>query len=41
MAEPEIVPFVVWSFITLAIVLVTGLVYRTYSRRQNNAESSS
>ncbi|HEY7367910.1 MAG TPA: hypothetical protein VH562_05555 [Nitrosopumilaceae archaeon] len=41
MAEPEIVPFAIWSFTTLAIALVASLVYRTYLRRKSNAESSS
>jgi len=41
MAEPEIVPFAVWSLTTIAIVIVTGLSYRVYSRRKPNAPSSS
>lgn len=41
MAEPEIVPFAVWSLITIVIVIVTGLSYRVYSRRKPNAPSSS
>jgi len=41
MAEPGIAPFAVWSLTTLAIVVVTGLTYGAYSRRNQNAKSSS
>jgi uncharacterized protein (DUF2384 family) len=36
MAEPDFVPFAVWSAITLALAAVTGIVYRTYSRRKSH-----
>jgi hypothetical protein len=41
MAEPEIIPFAIWSLTTLAIALVTSIVYRSYLRRKQNAESPS
>lgn len=41
MAEPQIVPFVIWSLATLAIGLVTGFTYRAYSGRKNNANTTS
>ena len=41
MAEPQIVPFVIWSMATLAIGLVTGFTYRAYSGRKHDAKSSS
>ncbi|HXV66939.1 MAG TPA: hypothetical protein VD731_06935 [Nitrosopumilaceae archaeon] len=41
MAEPEIIPFAVWSIIASIIVVVTGLSYRAFSRRKIDAESSS
>lgn len=41
MAEPDFVPFAVWSAITLAIAAVTGIAYRTYSRRKTHETSSS
>ncbi len=41
MAEPDFVPFAVWSVITLALVAVTGIVYRAYSRRKSHETPSS
>ena len=41
MAETDFVPFVFWSMITAALLAVTGLVYRSYSRRKNNATPTS
>ncbi len=41
MAEADIAPFAVWSLTTLAIVVVTGLTYRAYARRNQNAKSPS
>ncbi len=41
MAEPQIVPFVIWSMATLAIALVTGFAYRAYTGRKNNAKTAS
>jgi len=41
MAEPQVIPFVIWSMATLAIALVTGFTYRAFSGRKNNAETSS
>ena len=40
MAEPEVIPFAVWSATTLAIIVVTGLVYRAYSRRKHDETAS-
>ena len=36
MEEPDVVPFAVWSVITMAIIVVAGLVYRVYVRRKNH-----
>lgn len=41
MAEPQIVPFVIWSLATLAIGVITGLTYRVYSSRKHSATSTS
>jgi hypothetical protein len=41
MAEPDFVPFAVWSVITLAIASVTGIIYRAYSRKKSHATSTS
>ena len=41
MAEPQIVPFVIWSLATLAIGLVTGFTYRAYRSKKHNAEPAS
>ena len=41
MAEPQIIPFVIWSLTALAIALVTCFTYRAFSGRKNDAETSS
>ena len=40
MAEADFTTFGVWSVITLVVIVITGLVYRTYQRKQNAASSS-
>ena len=40
MAEVDIATFGVWSIVTLVVIVITGLVYRTYQRKQNAASSS-
>jgi heme exporter protein D len=40
MAEVDITAFGVWSAITLVVIVITGLVYRTYRRKQNATSSS-
>ena len=40
MAEADITAFGIWSVITLVVIVITGLVYRTYQRKQNAASSS-
>ena len=40
MAEADITAFGVWSTITIVVIVITGLVYRTYQRKQNAASSS-
>jgi len=40
MGEPDITVFGVWSAITIIVIVITGLVYRTYRRKQNEASSS-
>jgi len=41
MAEPQIIPFVIWSMAALAIALVTGFTYRVFLNRKNDAKTSS
>ena len=40
MAEADFVAFGVWSDITIVVIVITGLVYRTYQRIHNAASSS-
>ena len=40
MGEPDIVVFGVWSSITIIVIVITGLVYRVYRRKKNEASSS-
>jgi uncharacterized membrane protein len=40
MGEPDIVVFGVWSSITIIVIVITGLVYRAYRRKKNEASSS-
>ena len=40
MAEADITAFGIWSVLTLVVIVITGLVYRTYQRKQNAASSS-
>jgi len=40
MGEPDIVVFGVWSSITIIVIVITGLVYRAYGRKKNEASSS-
>ena len=40
MGESDIAMFGVWSAITIVVIVITGLVYRTYRRKQNEASSS-
>ena len=40
MAEADITAFGVWSAITIVVIVITGLVYRTYQRKQNAASTS-
>ena len=40
MGEPDIAVFGVWSAITIIVIVITGLVYRAYRRKQNEASSS-
>jgi len=40
MAEVDITAFGVWSIVTLVVIVITGLVYRTYQRKQNATSSS-
>jgi hypothetical protein len=39
MADPDILPFAIWSALALAIVVATGLVYRSYLRGKNEEPS--
>jgi len=40
MAEADFVAFGAWSVITIVVIVITGLVYRTYQRKQNATSSS-
>jgi len=40
MTEPDFATFGVWSIVTLVVIVITGLVYRTYQRKQNASSSS-
>jgi len=40
MVEVDITAFGVWSIVTLVVIVITGLVYRTYQRKQNATSSS-
>ena len=40
MAEPDFVPFAIWSVVTMALLAVTGLVYRIFLRKKNEKPSS-
>ena len=40
MTEADITAFGIWSVITLVVIVITGLVYRTYQRKKNAASSS-
>ena len=40
MGEPDITVFGVWSAITIIVIVITGLVYRAYRRKKNEASSS-
>ena len=40
MGEPDFAVFGVWSTITIIVIVITGLVYRSYRRRRDEASSS-
>ena len=40
MEEPDFAVFGVWSAITIIVIVITGLVYRAYRRKKNEASSS-
>jgi len=40
MGEPDIAVFGAWSVITIIVIVITGLVYRAYRRKKNEASSS-
>ena len=40
MAEFDFVAFGVWSIITTVVIVITGIVYTSYRRKQNEASSS-
>jgi heme/copper-type cytochrome/quinol oxidase subunit 2 len=40
MGEPDFAVFGIWSAITIIVIAITGLVYRAYRRKQNEASSS-
>ena len=40
MGEPDFAAFGVWSAITIIVIVITGLVYRSYRRRRDEASSS-
>jgi heme/copper-type cytochrome/quinol oxidase subunit 2 len=40
MAEFDFAVFGVWSVITAVVIVITGVAYRSYRRKQNEASSS-
>jgi len=40
MVDTDFAAFGTWSAITLVVIVITGLVYRTYQRKQNATSSS-
>jgi len=40
MAEFDFTVFGVWSVITAVVIVITGIVYRSYRRKQNEESSS-
>ena len=40
MGESDFAMFGVWSAITIIVIVITGLVYRSYRRRRDEASSS-
>ena len=40
MAEFDFTIFGVWSAITAVVIVITGIVYRSYRRKQNEEPSS-
>jgi len=40
MTEFDFVAFGVWSAITGVVIVITGIVYRSYRRKQNEKSSS-
>jgi len=40
MAEFDFAVFGVWSAITAVVIVITGIVYMSYRRKQNEASSS-
>jgi len=41
MAENELVSFTIWSGITAVLMVITGLVYRSYQRKKSNENFTS
>ena len=39
MAEFDFTVFGMWSAITAVVIVITGIVYRSYRRKQNEASS--
>lgn len=40
MAEADVLSFVIWSAITAMIAVISGIVYRKYRKRNDNASPS-
>ena len=40
MAEFDFVVFGMWSAITAVVIVITGIVYKSYRRKQNEESSS-
>ena len=41
MADTDVIPFVLWSGLTAALMIITGLVYKAYQKRKPKLTSSS
>jgi len=40
MADTDVIPFVLWSGLTAALMIITGLVYKAYQKRKLTSSSS-
>ena len=41
MADTEVVPFILWSGLTAVLMIITGLVYKAYQKRNSKEKLTS